>query len=65
MSGREYDIFLDGDRIRLISWRQGDNSYWIANSLLQTLTNNQMLGIARSIGKLPGQRVRQHKKGKG
>jgi hypothetical protein len=24
-----------------------------------------MLGIARSIGKLPGQRVRQHKKGKG
>jgi LCP family protein required for cell wall assembly len=65
MSGRDYDIFLDGDRVRLVSWHQGDNSYWVSNSLLQTLTNNQMLGIARTIGKLPGQRLRQHKKGKG
>jgi polyisoprenyl-teichoic acid--peptidoglycan teichoic acid transferase len=60
MNGRDYDIFLDGDRIRLISWRQGDNSYWVGNSLLQTLSNDQMLGIARSIGKLPGQRHLQH-----
>jgi polyisoprenyl-teichoic acid--peptidoglycan teichoic acid transferase len=63
MSGRDYDIFLDGDRIRLIAWRQGDDSYWVSNSLLQTLTNDQMLGIARSIGKLPGQRSRRkHRK---
>jgi LCP family protein required for cell wall assembly len=61
MSGRDYDIFLDGDRIRLISWHQGDNSYWVSNSLLQTLTNEQMLGIARSIGKLPGRRSRHHR----
>jgi len=60
MSGRDYDIFLDGDRIRLISWHQGDNSYWVGNSLLQTLSNDQMLGIARSMGKLPGQRRLQH-----
>ena len=26
----------------------GDNTYWVANSLLQTLTNDQMIGIARS-----------------
>ncbi|MEK6251931.1 MAG: LCP family protein [Actinomycetota bacterium] len=64
MNGRDYDIFLDGDRIRLISWHQGDNSYWVGNSLLQTLSNNQMLGIARSIGKLPGQRHLQHGKKK-
>jgi polyisoprenyl-teichoic acid--peptidoglycan teichoic acid transferase len=57
MSGREYDIYLDGDRVRLISWHQGDNSYWVSNSLLQTLTNDQMLGIARSIGKVPGERT--------
>jgi hypothetical protein len=60
MNGRDYDIFLDGDRIRMISWQQGDNSYWVGNSLLQTLSNDQMLGIARSIGKLPGQRHLQH-----
>ncbi len=39
------------------SWEQGDNVYWVSNSLLQTLTNDQMLGIARSIGKVPGERV--------
>lgn len=46
--GREYEIFLDGDRIRLIAWHRGDNTYWIANSLLRVLTNDQMVGMARS-----------------
>lgn len=46
--GREYEIFLDGDRIRLIAWHRGDNTYWVANSLLRVLTNDQMIGIARS-----------------
>jgi polyisoprenyl-teichoic acid--peptidoglycan teichoic acid transferase len=46
--GREYEIFLDGDRIRLVAWHRGDNTYWVANSLLRVLTNDQMIGIARS-----------------
>jgi LCP family protein required for cell wall assembly len=46
--GREYDIYVDGDRIRLIAWHRGENSYWISNDLLQTLTNDQMVGMARS-----------------
>jgi polyisoprenyl-teichoic acid--peptidoglycan teichoic acid transferase len=56
MNGHQYQIFLDGDRVRLVSWHKGDNTYWVSNSLLQTLTNPQMLGIARSVGELPGQR---------
>jgi LCP family protein required for cell wall assembly len=46
--GREYDIYVDGDRVKMIAWRRGDNSYWVANDLLQTLTNDQMVGMARS-----------------
>jgi LCP family protein required for cell wall assembly len=46
--GREYDIFVDGDRVSMIAWHRGDSTYWISNSLLQSLTNDQMLGIARS-----------------
>ena len=46
--GREYEIFLDGDRIKLIAWHRGDNTYWVANSLLRVLTNDQMMGMARS-----------------
>ena len=46
--GREYEIFVDGDRVKLIAWHRGDNTYWVSNSLLQSLTNDQMVGIARS-----------------
>ena len=46
--GREYDIYVDGDRVRMIAWHRGDNSYWVSNDLLQTLTNDQMVGMARS-----------------
>ena len=52
MGGREYEIYLSSDRVRLIAWHEDGNSYWVANSLLQTLTNDQMLGIARSIGEI-------------
>jgi polyisoprenyl-teichoic acid--peptidoglycan teichoic acid transferase len=46
--GREYDIFVDGDRIPIVAWHRGDNTYWISNDLLNTLTNDQMIGMARS-----------------
>jgi LCP family protein required for cell wall assembly len=46
--GREYEIFIDGDRVSMIAWHRGDSTYWISNSLLQSLTNDQMMGMARS-----------------
>jgi LCP family protein required for cell wall assembly len=46
--GRDYEIYIDGDRVDVVAWHRGDNSYWIANDLLNTLTNDQMLGMARS-----------------
>jgi LCP family protein required for cell wall assembly len=46
--GRDYDIYVDGDRVKLIAWHRGDNTYWVSNSLLQVLTNDQMVGLARS-----------------
>ena len=33
--GREYDIYVDGDRVDVVAWHRGDNSYWIANDLLK------------------------------
>jgi polyisoprenyl-teichoic acid--peptidoglycan teichoic acid transferase len=46
--GREYDIYVDGDRVKMVAWHRGDNAYWISNSLLQSLTSDQMVGMARS-----------------
>jgi LCP family protein required for cell wall assembly len=62
INGREYDIYVDGDRISLVAWHRGDNSYWVANDLLNTLSNDQMMGIARSADvKVPNQKRRRGK----
>jgi polyisoprenyl-teichoic acid--peptidoglycan teichoic acid transferase len=62
INGREYEIFVDGDRVALVAWHRGDNSYWVANDLLNTLTNDQMIGIARSAQvKVPNGKPRRDK----
>ena len=48
INGRDYDIYVDGDRVKLVAWHRGANSYWVSNDLLRSLTNEQMVGIARS-----------------
>jgi polyisoprenyl-teichoic acid--peptidoglycan teichoic acid transferase len=63
--GREYEIFVDSGRIKLIAWHRGSNTYWIANDLEQSLSNEQMVGMARSAdverGKLkPKKKGRRH-----
>jgi len=64
--GREYEIFVDGDRVKLIAWHRGDNTYWVANSLLQSLTNDQMVGVARSAKAIiPNRRPRARKRQQG
>ncbi len=46
--GRDYEIFVDGEKVKLVAWHRGENTYWVSNSLQQSLTNDQMIGIARS-----------------
>jgi len=45
---REYDLYYDGDRVRLIAWRTPEAVYWVSNTVLQTLSKKQMLEIART-----------------
>jgi hypothetical protein len=52
MGGRTFELFYDGSRLRLVSWRSGNAVYWVSNTLLQSLTNAQMLALARSVGKI-------------
>jgi polyisoprenyl-teichoic acid--peptidoglycan teichoic acid transferase len=46
--GRDFELFYDGDRLRLVAWREKDAVYWVSNTLLQTLSEKQMLEIARA-----------------
>jgi polyisoprenyl-teichoic acid--peptidoglycan teichoic acid transferase len=48
VNGRDYDIYVDGENVKIVAWHRGDNVYWISNDLLRTLTNDQMIGMARS-----------------
>jgi LCP family protein required for cell wall assembly len=49
MRGRSYDLFYDGSKLRIVSWRTPKGSYWVSNTLGEALSNKQMLGIARSL----------------
>jgi hypothetical protein len=48
IGGRTYMFFSDGGHVHVIAWHQGHALYWLTNTLLEELTNQQMLGIARS-----------------
>jgi polyisoprenyl-teichoic acid--peptidoglycan teichoic acid transferase len=63
--GRDYDIYVDGENVKMVAWHRGENVYWISNDLLRTLTNDQMIGMARSAKVLvPTKRKQQPKSGR-
>lgn len=52
IDGRRYELFYDGDELRLIAWRTPRGVYWISNTLLESLSEKQMIAIARSAREL-------------
>ena len=48
IGGREYELHFDGDRLRMVAWKTDKGVYWLQNTLLQTLTEQQMMAIATS-----------------
>jgi LCP family protein required for cell wall assembly len=52
IGGRTYDLFYDGDRLRLVAWRTNKAAYWLNNTLTQTLEEDEMLAIADSMDEL-------------
>ena len=36
--GRDFELHYDGDRLRLVAWREKSAVYWVSNTLLQTLS---------------------------
>jgi LCP family protein required for cell wall assembly len=48
IGARTYMIFSDGGHIHMLAWREGRVLYWLTNTLLEDLSNQQMLAIARS-----------------
>ena len=53
MAGRSYRVYYDGARIRRVAWQTPRGAYWVSNTLSRDLSNRQMLGIARSLTRIP------------
>lgn len=48
IDGREYRIVEDGSHIHVVGWRQNNVLYWVTNTLLEELSDQQMLQLAKS-----------------
>jgi polyisoprenyl-teichoic acid--peptidoglycan teichoic acid transferase len=48
VGGRSYRLVDDGSHIHVVGWRSGRVLYWLTNTLLEELSNAQMLAIAGS-----------------
>ncbi|HEY7966113.1 MAG TPA: LCP family protein [Solirubrobacteraceae bacterium] len=48
IGGRTYLFIDDGSRYHDIGWRVGGTLYWVSNTLLEDLSNSQMLALAES-----------------
>jgi LCP family protein required for cell wall assembly len=51
---RDYMLYYDGDRLRQVGWQTDEGSFWLSNSLIETISNEDMLKIAVGFRQLPG-----------
>ncbi len=49
INGRGYDFYYRGRKLHMIVLRQGDASYWVVNTLLDSLSNETMIAIAKGL----------------
>jgi LCP family protein required for cell wall assembly len=47
--GRRLEYFTSGGKLRFVAWKTKHGVYWVSNTLDYELSNQQMVGIARSL----------------
>ncbi|MGZ5316771.1 MAG: hypothetical protein ACXWFE_13055, partial [Solirubrobacterales bacterium] len=53
MGDRTYKLFYDGDRLRLVAWQTEEGTFWVSNTLIQSLSDREMIEIAEGMKELP------------
>jgi LCP family protein required for cell wall assembly len=53
LGGRRYELYYDGPRLHMVALRTPKASYWVVNTLLDRLSNETMLAIAKGLRPLP------------
>jgi hypothetical protein len=54
IGGREYRLFFNGSHLHLIAFEQNGAAYWVVNTLLDSMSNETMLAIAKGLKPLRG-----------
>jgi LCP family protein required for cell wall assembly len=49
IKGREYAFYYDGPNLHMVVLKDGDATYWVVNTVLNTLSNETMLEIAKGL----------------
>jgi LCP family protein required for cell wall assembly len=49
LKGRDYDFYYSGKHLHMVVLRQGGATYWVVNTLLDTLSNETMIAIAKGL----------------
>jgi polyisoprenyl-teichoic acid--peptidoglycan teichoic acid transferase len=50
---RVYELYYSGQNIRMVVVRHAGASYWVVNTLLNSLSNQTMVAIAKGLRPLP------------
>jgi LCP family protein required for cell wall assembly len=49
IKGRAYDLYYSGNRLHMVVLRRNGASYWVVNTLLDSLSNETMIAIAKGL----------------
>jgi len=53
IKGREYALYYSGAHLHMVVLRKDGATYWVVNSILDELSNETMIAIARGLAPLP------------
>ena len=51
--GREFSLYYSGPHLHMVVLRENGATYWVTNTILDSLSNETMLAIARGLQPLP------------
>ena len=49
IAGRKYDLYYSGSKLHMVVLREKDATYWVVNTLLDKLSNETMIAIAKGL----------------
>jgi LCP family protein required for cell wall assembly len=59
LGGRDFDLYYDGARLHMVVLKTEEATYWVVNTLRDSMSNETMLAIARGLQPLEGKKKKK------